>query len=139
MTVESHRLKLETRHEGEIQDITEKVQGLFENSKIRNGVAFLFVPGSTAALTTIEYQPGLLHDFPAMLDRIAPGNIPYEHEKHWHDGNGQSQVRASLLGPDLTVPVQEGKLVLGTWQQVVLMELDARARRREIIDQLIGD
>jgi secondary thiamine-phosphate synthase enzyme len=139
MTVESYRLKLQTRHEGEIQDITGKVQGLFENSKICNGVAFLFVPGSTAALTTIEYEPGLLHDFPAMLGRIAPSNIEYEHEKHWHDGNGHSHVRASLLGPDLTVPVQDGRLVLGTWQQMVFIELDVRPREREIIVQLTGD
>ncbi len=82
MTVESHRLKLQTHREGEIQDITEKVQGLLDNSKIRSGIAVLFVPGSTAALTTIEYEPGLVHDFPAMLNRIIPSNIPYEHEKH---------------------------------------------------------
>src|SRR5713226_1116410 len=139
MTVESHRLKLQSQREGEIQDITGKIQSLLENSRVRNGVAFLFVPGSTAALTTIEYEPGLLHDFPAMLDRIAPSNIPYEHEKHWHDENGHSHIRASLLGPDLTVPVQDGKLVLGTWQQIVFIELDVRPRNREIIAQLIGD
>ncbi|HZY94102.1 MAG TPA: secondary thiamine-phosphate synthase enzyme YjbQ [Candidatus Bathyarchaeia archaeon] len=139
MTVESYRLKLQTRREGEIENITEKVQALLENSKIRIGIAVLFVPGSTAALTTIEYEPGLLHDFPAMLDRIAPSNISYEHEKHWHDGNGHSHVRAALLGPDLTVPIHAGKLVLGTWQQIVFMELDVRPRNREITVQLIGD
>ncbi|HZY94100.1 MAG TPA: secondary thiamine-phosphate synthase enzyme YjbQ [Candidatus Bathyarchaeia archaeon] len=106
---------------------------------MRNGIIVLFLPGSTAALTTIEYEPGLLHDFPAMLDRIAPSNIPYEHENHWHDGNGHSHVRASLLGPDLTIPLQDGKLVLGTWQQIVFIELDIRPRNREIIIQLIGN
>ncbi len=139
MTVESYRLKLQSRHEGEIQNITEKIQSLLENSKVRNGVAVLFVPGSTAALTTIEYEPGLLHDFPAMLDRIIPSNTPYEHEEHWHDGNGHSHVKAALLGPDLTVPVQNGKFVLGTWQQIVFLELDVRPRDREIVVQLIGD
>ncbi len=139
MTVESHRLKLETHREGEIQDITGKIQSLVENSRVRNGVAFLFVPGSTAALTTIEYEPGLLHDFPAMLERIAPSDIPYEHEKHWHDHNGHSHVRASLLGPDFMVPVENSRLVLGTWQQIIVIELDVRPRNREIVIQLIGD
>ncbi len=139
LTVESYRLKLQTKHEGEIQDVTEKIRALLENSKIQNGIALLFVPGSTTALTTIEYEPGLLHDFPAMLNRIIPSNIPYMREKHWHDGNGHSHVRAALLGPDLTIPIQGGKLVLGTWQQIAFIELDVCPRNREIIVQLIGD
>ena len=130
---------LQSHHEGEIQDITEKVQTLFGNGRIRNGIALLFVPGSTGALTTIEYEPGLLEDFPAMLDRVAPSNISYEHEKRWHDGNGRSHVRASLLGPDLMIPIMNGKLVLGTWQQIVFVELDVRPRTRKIVVQVVGE
>jgi secondary thiamine-phosphate synthase enzyme len=132
-------LKLESHHEGEMIDITEKVHKLVEKGKITNGIVLIFVPGSTGALTTIEYEPGLLQDFPTMLDRIAPRNIEYEHEKRWHDGNGRSHVRASLLGPDLTVPVQNSRLMLGTWQQIVFVELDVRPRDREIIVQFIGE
>ena len=140
MTVENYRLKLQSHHEGEIQNITEKVQETISSkSKIRNGTVLLFVPGATAAMTTIEYEPGLVEDFPAMLDRLAPRNISYAHEERWHDGNGRSHVKASLLGPDLTVPIQNGKLMLGTWQQIVFVELDVRPRNREIIVQLVGE
>ncbi len=120
-------------------DITDQVQDLLDKAKPSDGVAFLFVSGSTAALTTIEYEPGLLSDFPAALERMAPKGIAYEHEKRWHDGNGHSHVRASLLGPDLAVPFQRRKLVLGTWQQIVFVELDIRPRDRTIVVQLIGE
>ncbi len=120
-------------------DITEKVQETVNQAKAKDGVAFLFVPGSTAALTTIEYEPGLLSDFPSALEKIVPKGASYEHEKRWHDGNGHSHVRASLLGPDLSVPYQRKKLLLGTWQQIVLVELDIRPRNRTVIVQLIGD
>src|SRR5207244_5077003 len=122
MTVESDSLNLHTRYEGEILDITEKIQAIVAKGNIRNGVAFLFVPGSTAALTTMEYEPGLLVDLPSILERIAPRDGSYEHEKRWHDGNGQSHVRASLIGPDLSVPFEGKKLMLGTWQQIVFIE-----------------
>ena len=108
-------------------------------AKPTDGVAFLFVPGSTGALTTIEYEPGLISDFPVALERLAPKDLPYEHEKRWHDGNGHSHVRASLLGPDLSVPFQKRKLLLGTWQQIVFVELDVRPRDRTIIVQVIGE
>ncbi|SRR5713101_8897178 len=123
MTVESQIVRLATQKEGEILDITDKVQTIVENGTIKNGVVFLFVPGSTAALTTIEYEPGLLADFPSML----------EHERRWHDGNGHSHVRASLIGPDLSVPFEGKKLMLGTWQQIVFIEFDVRPRDRTII------
>jgi len=99
----------------------------------------VFVPGSTGALTTIEYEPGLIHDFPAALERIVPRNIRYEHERRWHDGNGHSHVRASILGPSLTVPFTNGKLALGTWQQIVFVELDVRPRTRELVVQIVGE
>ena len=139
MTVISETLDLHTHREGEILNITDKVEAAVSNSKIKNGVAFLFVPGSTAALTTLEYEPGLLLDLPRMLERIAPKSATYSHEEQWHDGNGHSHVRAALMGPDLFVPVRDGKLVLGTWQQIVFVELDIRARERTVILQLLGE
>ena len=139
MTISRHVLKLQTIHEGELIDITNQVQSTIKESKSSDGVAFLFVPGSTAALTTIEFEPGLEKDFPAALERLVPKTIQYEHEKTWHDGNGHSHVKASLLGPDLTVPFQKGKLSLGTWQQIVLVELDTGPRDRTVIVQLLAE
>ena len=139
MTVESQIVRIATQKEGEILDITDKVQTIVENGTIKNGVVFLFVPGSTAALTTIEYEPGLLVDFPSMLERIVPRNGSYEHERRWHDGNGHSHVRASLIGPDLSVPFERKKLMLGTWQQIVVIEFDVRPRDRTIIVHSIGE
>jgi secondary thiamine-phosphate synthase enzyme len=139
MTVQSESLKLRTRHEGEIVDITDKVQTIVGKGKIQSGVSFLFVPGATAALTTIEYEPGLVADFPNMLERVAPKNAEYEHEQRWRDGNGHSHVRASLIGPDLFVPFTNRKLSLGTWQQIVFVELDTRPRDRTVLVQLVGE
>ena len=139
MTFESHIVRLRTRKEDEILDITDRVQTIVENGSIKNGVVFLFVPGSTAALTTIEYEPGLLVDLPSMLERIAPRDGSYEHEERWHDGNGHSHIRASLIGPDLSVPFEMKKLMLGTWQQIVFIEFDIRPRDRTIIVHSIGE
>jgi len=139
MVLELYNLNIRTSREGEMVDITDRVQNLLEKAKLADGVAFLFVPGSTGALTTIEYEPGLVSDFPAALERLVPRDLPYEHEKRWHDGNGHSHVRASLLGPDLAVPFQRRKLLLGTWQQIVFVELDVRPRDRTVIVQLIGE
>ena len=120
-------------------DITEQTSNAIKESKLKDGIVTVFVSGSTAALTTIEYEPGLKQDFPKMLSRIAPREIEYEHQKMWHDGNGHSHVRASLIGPSLTVPFKEGDLMLGTWQQIVLLELDTKGRDRKVILQLIGE
>jgi secondary thiamine-phosphate synthase enzyme len=139
MTVESQEIRFRTRNEGEILDITEKTQKIVESSKLKNGVVTLFVPGSTAALTTIEYEPGLLADLPKALERLAPKNGNYEHENQWHDGNGHSHIRASIIGPDITLPFLDKKLTLGTWQQIVFIELDTRPRDRTVIVQLVGD
>ena len=139
MTISRHVLKLQTIHEGELIDITNHVQNTIKDSKSSDGVAFLFVPGSTAALTTIEFEPGLEKDFPAALERLAPKTLPYEHEKTWHDGNGHSHVKASMVGPDLTIPFQNGKLSLGTWQQIVLVELDTGPRDRTVMIQLLAE
>ncbi|MGB8936607.1 MAG: secondary thiamine-phosphate synthase enzyme YjbQ, partial [Candidatus Nitrosopolaris sp.] len=107
--------------------------------KLKDGIVTIFVAGSTAAVTTIEYEPGLRIDFPKMLSRIAPKDLDYEHDKTWHDGNGHSHVRASLVGPSLTIPFKDNNLMLGTWQQIVLMEMDTGKRERKIILQIIGE
>ena len=132
-------IKVETEGETEILDITDDVARVVENSKIQNGIVTVFVIGSTAALTTMEYEPGLVKDFPDMLQRIAPKELDYEHEKRWHDGNGHSHVRASLVGPSITIPIVNGTLAHGTWQQIVLIELDVRHRSRKLLAQIMGD
>ncbi len=139
MTVETKQLSIHTRGEGDILDITSEVTEALVETGLTNGIVTVFVPGSTGALTTIEYESGLLKDFPNLLERIAPKNSVYEHEKKWHDGNGHSHVRASLIGPSLTVPFTRGRLTLGTWQQIVLIELDVHSRVRNLILQIIGE
>jgi len=139
MTVITKTMGVKTKGESQMINITENVSRAVQESKISDGIATVFVPGSTAAVTTIEYEPGLLKDFPDMLERIIPKNIDYEHENMWHDGNGHSHVRASLVGPSLTVPFTNKQLMLGTWQQIVLVELDTRSRDRSLIVQIIGE
>ena len=138
MDVKMKQIAIRTKGEGDILDITSKVAGAVVETELKNGIVTVFVPGSTGALTTIEYEPGLLKDFPNLLERIAPKNLLYEHEKRWHDGNGHSHVRASLMGPSLTVPFVKGRLTLGTWQQIIFMELDVRSRVRNLVCHIIG-
>jgi len=120
-------------------DITRSTSKAVEDSELKQGIVTIFVAGSTAAVTTIEFEPGLKTDFPKMLSRIAPKNIEYAHDKTWHDGNGHSHVRASLVGPSLTIPFKDNRLLLGTWQQIVVMEMDVRQRERKIILQIMGE
>jgi secondary thiamine-phosphate synthase enzyme len=136
--IKTDRVSVSTRGDCEIVDVTARVQGVLQRHGFEEGQALVFVSGATAGLTTIEYEPGLLEDLPAAFDRIAPRGIRYAHEETWHDGNGHSHVRASLLGPSLTVPFQDGRLLLGTWQQIVLIDFDNRPRRRELVVQLSG-
>ena len=139
MRVVTRDLELRTKGESDILNITEEIADEIESSKIRNGVVTIFVKGSTAALTTIEYEPGLKHDFPALLERVAPRNIEYQHERTWHDGNGHSHVRASLIGPSLSVPIVDGRLTLGVWQQIVVLEFDTRSRVRTLVTMILGE
>ncbi len=139
MKIISKTIQIDTKGENDMIDITGKVSSAIKSSKVQNGLATIFVAGSTAAVTTIEYEPGLREDLPRMLGRIAPKNIEYEHQKMWHDGNGHSHVRASLIGPSLTIPIKDGEMTLGTWQQLVLIEMDIRHRQREIVLQIIGE
>ncbi len=138
MTVITKSLQVKSKSENDIIDITNQVSKIVKESKVENGAVIVFVVGSTAAITTIEYEPGLQKDFPEMLSRLAPKDIEYAHDNTWHDGNGHSHVRASLIGPSLTIPIIEGRLTLGTWQQIVLVEMDTRPRERKIIIQVIG-
>lgn len=139
MAIVTERLEVETRGDADVQDVTPLVQEAVARHGFREGQALVFVPGSTAGVTTIEFEEGLLEDLPALFERIAPRGIRYRHEERWHDGNGHSHVRASLLGPSLTVPFSSGRLLLGTWQQVVLVDFDAGPRRRDLIVQLSGE
>ena len=138
MKVVSDTIKLQTEGEGDMIDMTSQLSNIVKESKIKNGTVTIFVSGSTAAVTTIEYESGLIHDFPVMLSRLVPKDIEYEHDNTWHDGNGHSHVRSSLIGPSITIPIIHGKLTLGTWQQVVLLEMDTRSRNRTVILQIMG-
>ena len=139
MTVITKKIQIKSKSENDILDITGQVSQVVKESNIENGAVIVFVVGSTAAITTIEYEPGLQKDFPEMLSRLAPKEIEYAHDNTWHDGNGHSHVRASLIGPSLAIPILEGRLTLGTWQQIVLVEMDTRPRERKIILQVIGE
>jgi secondary thiamine-phosphate synthase enzyme len=139
MTVLTKIIQIKSKGEMDIINITNQASAAIGESNIKNGIITVFVSGSTAAVTTIEYEPGLMYDFPEMLSRVAPKDIQYRHDNTWHDGNGHSHVRASLLGPSLTIPIVEGNMSLGTWQQLILLELDTRARSRNVILQLIGE
>jgi len=139
MNIITKKIHVKSKDENDVINITDLATKSLAESKLENGIATFFVSGSTAALTTIEYEPGLVEDFPKMLDRIAPRNLEYEHENLWHDGNGHSHVKASLIGPSLTVPFSNGQLLLGTWQQIVLIELDTRNRSRDIVMQISGE
>lgn len=131
--VYQEEIAVSTGGEGAIVDITPSVRRCVGKSGVENGVCNLFVVGSTAALTTIEYEDGVLDDLREALERIAPKDAVYAHDRRWGDGNGRSHVRASLVGPALTLPVRDGAPVLGTWQQVVLLELDVRERRERTV------
>ena len=130
---------LSSKGENDIIDITNNVEKILRESKLKNGIITLFVVGSTAAITTIEYEPGLEQDFPNMLEKIAPKGIEYQHDNTWHDGNGHSHLKASLIGPSLTIPFINGQTSLGTWQQNVFVEMDTRSRERKIVVQIIGN
>jgi len=132
-------VQLRSSKENDIIDVTKQTSNALRESGLNNGIVNVFVAGSTAAITTIEYEPGLRHDFPKMLSRIAPKDIQYRHDETWHDGNGHSHVRASLVGPSLTVPFSNGVLILGTWQQIVMLEMDTKPRERVLTIQILGE
>ena len=139
MTVITKTEEISTKNGTDIVDITGLANQHLAQSEIRSGAMILFVPGSTGALTTIEYESGVIQDLADAIERLIPREIPYAHDQRWGDGNGHSHVRAALLGPSLHIPVVDGRLSLGTWQQVVLINFDNRARRRRLIIQIMGE
>jgi secondary thiamine-phosphate synthase enzyme len=139
MSVLTKVITVSSNGENDMVDITRQTDESIKTSGLQDGNVTIFVSGSTASTTTIEYEVGLKKDFPKMLARVAPSEIEYEHDNTWHDGNGHSHVRASLIGPSLTVPFKNKSLMLGTWQQIVLLEMDTRPRERKIVLQIIGE
>jgi secondary thiamine-phosphate synthase enzyme len=132
-------ISLQTNGNNDTIDITPLVQKEISVANINSGLMTVFVSGSTAGLTTIEYEPGVVSDFSEMFERIIPKGMSYEHDRAWGDGNGHSHVRASLLGPSLVLPFNDKRLILGTWQQIILVDFDNRPRSRQIILQIMGE
>jgi secondary thiamine-phosphate synthase enzyme len=139
LAVSNGSISIKTSAKDEIVDITSKVAEIVYRSKVRDGLACVFVVGSTAAVTTVEHEPGLVSDMRDAMERLYPRDMDYEHHKRWGDGNGHSHIRASFVGPSLTVPVVDGQLQLGTWQQIVFMEFDNKPRTRELSVQVLGE
>jgi secondary thiamine-phosphate synthase enzyme len=138
--IKTQEIRIKTKGNCDVVNITEQVSIIALDSDITNGTVTVFNIGSTAGITTTEYEPGLVnYDIAAAFEKIAPENIKYEHEETWHDDNGHSHVRASLLGPSLSIPVVNGRLTLGTWQQIILVDFDTRSRTRTVICQVIGE
>jgi len=137
--VVTKKISLQSQGNCDIIDITPEVQQQLSETNLKNGTVTLFISGSTAGLTTIEFEPGLIADFKEMWERNAPQDITYEHNRAWGDGNGHAHVRASVLGASLVVPFSARKLALGTWQQIVVVDFDNRARTRQIVVQVIGE
>ena len=133
------QLSVATRGHGDMHDLTGEVAGIVASSGVQTGTVNVFNLGSTAAVGAIEFEPGLQQDLPAILDKLIPPSRNYGHEQAWHDGNGHSHLQATLLGPSLTVPISGGKPLLGTWQQVFLLECDVRPRRRTLVVTVLGD
>lgn len=138
MEIVTDSIQVSTRGDCEIVDLTEKIAACVKKHRFVEGQVLAFVSGSTAGLTTVEHEPGLLKDLPELFERLAPRGARYHHEETWHDGNGHAHVRASLLGPSIAIPFREGELCLGTWQQVILIDFDNRPRRRDVVLQIAG-
>lgn len=139
MSVVTKKIKLNTKGDTDIIDITPQVVSAVSKSGLNNGIAVVFVSGSTGGLTTVEYEPGLIGDLRTYFEKIAPKSGKYQHNMRWHDGNGYAHVRASFLGPSLSVPFINGDLQLGTWQQIIFIDFDNRPRSRELIVQVVGE
>jgi secondary thiamine-phosphate synthase enzyme len=137
--IKTEEITFSTDGDGHIVDITDAVRRKVMASGISRGIVTIFTPSATSGLTTIEYEPGLLEDFPATMEKLIPSRVPYNHDRTWHDGNGFSHLRAALIGPDITIPFTREGLLLGTWQQVVFLEFDNRSRDRKLILQIMGE
>jgi secondary thiamine-phosphate synthase enzyme len=137
--ITTHTHHVSTKGQGDARDVTAVVERVVVESGARAGIATTFVVGSTAAMTTLEFEPGVVHDLDKALASLAPAEGDYRHHLRWGDDNGSSHVRAALVGPSVVVPFNDGKLMLGTWQQIVLLELDTQARRRQLVIQIMGE
>jgi secondary thiamine-phosphate synthase enzyme len=133
------QLTISTSGHGDMHDVTDRLADAVARSRVRTGLAHVFQVGSTAAVGAIEFEPGLRKDLPAILDRLMPPSRSYGHEQTWHDGNGHSHLQATMLGQGLTVPIGGGKLILGTWQQIFLLECDTRPRQRTLVFTILGE
>lgn len=139
MSTKSSTIQVTTEGRTDVIDLTSAVDDRVGSSGIKNGIATVFVPGSTAGVTTIEFESGVVEDLRKAVERLVPSNIHYDHDARWGDGNGYAHVRASFLGPSLTIPFASGKLLLGTWQQIILVDFDNRPRKREVVVHIQGD
>ena len=137
--IHQQQILITTKGHGDMHDLTEQVAQIVSSSAIQRGTVNVFNVGSTAALGTIEFEPGLQHDLPAILDKLIPPSRDYGHEQAWHDGNGHSHLQATLLGPSFTAPIADGKLLLGTWQQIFHLECDVRGRQRTVVVTVVGE
>ncbi len=139
MNIKTEELTLKIERDGGMANITERVQETVTKLGLKKGTVTIFVPGATGSVSTIEYEPGLLKDFPDAMERLIPTNIEYKHHDTWGDDNGRGHVRATLMGPSMTVPFVDGRLTLGTWQQIVVINFDTMERDRKIILQIMGE
>ena len=137
--VVSKRIQFQTEGHGQLLDITDRVSDTLRGAGFRSGIVTLFTPSSTSALTTTEYESGTIYDIQQLFDRIAPPDLEYRHNQRWGDGNGHAHARHALLGPSLTIPVIEGQMTLGTWQQIIFVDFDNRPRSRTLVLQMIGE
>ncbi|MGB8953673.1 MAG: secondary thiamine-phosphate synthase enzyme YjbQ [Candidatus Aminicenantales bacterium] len=138
MKVISDSLSFSTKGFNDMKDLTGPISQRLVANRLKDGIVNIFVPGSTAGVTTIEFEPGLVEDFNRLMEKVVPSNISYHHDKRWGDGNGFSHVRASLIGPSLNIPFSEGRLSIGTWQQIVFVDFDNRPRSRTLLLQFMG-
>ena len=137
--VKTKRIKLETKGRDHVINITGEVEQAVSASKIKNGIVTVFVYGSTASVSTVEYEPGLIKDIKNIDEKLVPSNVSYNHDETWGDANGYAHLRATLIGPSLTVPIEKGTMTLGTWQQIIVIDHDNRPRSREVIVQVMGE
>ena len=139
MRIKTTLVTFHTKGRTDVVDITDAIQEHLHSTKMQEGNVLIFAQGSTCGITTIEYEPGLVHDIKAFFDRVIPDGMTYQHDERWHDGNGHSHLQASMLGPEVTIPVEEGSLMTGTWQQIFHYEADIKSRHRNIIVTVIGE
>ena len=137
--VKAKRIKLQTKGRDDVVDVTGEVEDFVSESKIKNGMANIFISGSTGSITTIEYEPGLVQDIKTIDEKLIPSSVSYAHDQTWGDANGYAHLRASIIGPSLTVPIVDGELTLGTWQQIIVIDHDNRPRSREVVIQVMGE